>query len=175
MAYGEMMIISPVLEPQQINLYLPKQAWYLRLLEYSQEVAFGGLNLWLITSVNSFIYTLCPPFQENRPWMPRKPMNIEQPPMALKSIYITHTMDDMLRKCFQTQLKIPIRILHFLQLAHITRMVFLGLTLQFLLWERELSFYMRGGTSLNQSLPCYGPLPCWLLQNATMNLSLMQT
>ena len=53
-------------------------------------------------------------------------------------------------------------------------MVLLSLTLKFLLWHGELSFYMRGGTGMKRSLPCYSPLPCWLLQNATMYLSLMQ-
>ena len=40
--------------------------------------------------------------------------------------------------------------------------------IKFLLWARKLSFFMRGGTDMNQSLPCYGPLSCWIPQNATM-------
>ena len=106
------------------------------------------------------MYTLFPPFQGNRPWLPRNPMNGEQHPMVLKSRDTTQTMDDILSKCFKTQLKITIRILYFVQLLHITRTVSLSITLKFLLWEKELSFYMHVVTGLKQSLTCYAPLPC---------------
>ena len=53
-------------------------------------------------------------------------------------------------------------------------MVFMNLKIKFLLWDKELSFYMRGGTGLRQSLPCYAPSPCWMSQNATIYLSLMR-
>ena len=76
------------------------------------------------------MYTLFPPFQGNRPWLPRNPMNGEQHPMVLKSRDTTQTMDDILSKCFKTQLKITIRILYFVQLEHITIMVLLSLTLK---------------------------------------------
>ena len=94
------------------------------------ESCIWGANVMVNHFKKDVTVLLFPPSPENIPWLPQSPMNGKQPPTVLKSRDTTQKMEDMLSKCFKTQLKMPIRILYIFQFAHITRMVLLSITLK---------------------------------------------